>query len=215
MAITLFYFLNSFTSNLPWATCRDEWIEDGVQCIPSKDIVNISELAGEAMSSSELYFKCVIRKHCICISKSVYLCRKEVLQEYTDITHGIGAPEWRLTLCLLASWVPTFAVSMNGVQSSGKASYFLALFPYVIMIALLVRSVTLEGAGEGILYFIKPEWSKLTEAKVWYSAVTQCFFSLNIGFGSLVMYASYNDFHHNLYRYLQFYSSRIVELNIF
>lgn len=38
--------------------------------------------------------------------------------------------------------------------------------------------------------------------KVWYSAVTQCFFSLNIGFGSVTMYASYNSFRHNVYRYV-------------
>lgn len=90
----------------------------------------------------------------------------EVLKEKTQIADGIGLPDWRLTLCLLVSWTITCAVSLKGVQSSGKASYFLALFPYVIMITLLIRAVTLEGAGNGILYFITPEWDKLASADV-------------------------------------------------
>lgn len=144
-----------------------------------------------------------------------------MLKEKTQIDDGIGLPDWRLTLCLLFSWAVTCAVSLRGVQSSGKASYFLALFPYVVMVALLIRAVTLEGAGEGILYFITPKWEKLATAEVcnkteshtyksmlqvriliqvWYAAVTQCFFSLNVGFGSIIMYSSYNGFNHNINR---------------
>lgn len=96
----------------------------------------------------------------------MFVSRREVLKEITDISGGIGLPEWRLTICLFVSWLMTFLVSFKGVSSSGKASYFLALFPYVIMIALLIRAVTLEGAGEGILFFIRPQWDKLLEASV-------------------------------------------------
>lgn len=124
--------------------------------------------------------------------------RIDVLKESASIDEGIGAPEWRLTVCLLVSWLITFFVCAKGVQTSGKASYFLALFPYVILVAMLIRSVTLDGAADGILYFVKPRWEKLADANVWYFAVTQCFFSLNIGFGSVTMYASYNDFRHNI-----------------
>lgn len=123
-----------------------------------------------------------------------------MLKEAKDISDGIGAPDWRLTLCLFISWTVTFAVCAKGVQTSGKASYFLAIFPFIILAALLIRAVTLEGSREGILYFVQPQWSKLADAKVWYAAVTQCFFSLNIGFGSVTMYASYNQFEHNVYR---------------
>lgn len=68
------------------------------------------------------------------------------------------------------------------------------------MITLLVRAATLEGSADGMLYFIKPDWEKLATANVWYAAVTQCFFSLNVGFGSIIMYSSYNNFSHNIYR---------------
>lgn len=47
----------------------------------------------------------------------------------------------------------------------GKVSYFLAIFPYVVMIALLIRAATLEGAGKGILFFIEPQWGELLNPK--------------------------------------------------
>lgn len=96
----------------------------------------------------------------------VWFYRIEVLRQTDDISTGIGSPDWRLTLCLLASWVVTFLVSVRGVKSSGKASYFLALFPYVIMITLLIRAATLEGAVDGMKYFIETDFDKLKEASV-------------------------------------------------
>lgn len=46
--------------------------------------------------------------------------------------------------------------------------YFTATFPYAVILILLVRGVTLEGAGEGIQFFIgsKSNWTKLAEGKV-------------------------------------------------
>ncbi|XP_057323724.1 sodium-dependent nutrient amino acid transporter 1-like [Microplitis mediator] len=185
MSVTLIYLLASFSSELPWAKCQPDW---GDNCIDSQkndnnnvtvqSMINMTNMK----SSAELYFT------------------KSVLNEKENIDDGIGWPDWKLTLCLFASWLCIFGVLVRGVKSSGKAAYFLALFPYVIMIALLVRAVTLEGARDGIIFFIKPNWAKLFDPSVWYAAVTQCFFSLSVCFGGVVMYSSYNEFNHNIYR---------------
>lgn len=98
-------------------------------------------------------------------SKNIYL-RREVLKEKSYIDDGLGYPEWRLTITLAFSYLCLFLITRNGIRSSGKAAYFLAIFPYVIMLCLLIRSVTLEGANEGMLYFVEPKWEKLLEAKV-------------------------------------------------
>ena len=81
---------------------------------------------------------------------------------------GIGAPDWRLTLCLLLCWILIFAALAKGVASSGKVAYFTAIFPYIVLITLLIRGCTLPGAAEGILFFITPDWDKILDPKVLY-----------------------------------------------
>ena len=115
------------------------------------------------------------------------------MKKIDSIDDGIGLPDWKLSLCLLLAWIIICAILMKGVHnddafqwifndpqlilicfsvfllqvaSSGKVAYFTALFPYVVLITLLVRGVTLEGASEGILYFIRPDWPKLLDASV-------------------------------------------------
>jgi len=68
------------------------------------------------------------------------------------------------------------------------------------MSILLVKGLTLPGAMEGINFLFKPDWKKLLEPQVWYAAVTQSFFSLSVGFGSVITFSSYNKFEHNIYK---------------
>ncbi|EFN81282.1 Uncharacterized sodium-dependent transporter CG3252 [Harpegnathos saltator] len=181
MALTLFYLVASFQEELPWGRCRQEWGEFCVDSLPRNKSASMIENVSYS-SSAELYFY------------------KEVLREKNNIDDGIGAPDWRLTIGLFVSWLTVFIVVIRGVQSSGKAAYFLAIFPYVVLIVLLVRAVTLEGSAAGILYFITPNWEQLLTSSIWYNAVAQCFFSLTVCFGAVVMFASHNKFNHDIYR---------------
>jgi solute carrier family 6 serotonin transporter-like protein 4 len=47
-----------------------------------------------------------------------------------------------------------------------QAVWVTALAPYVVLFILLVRGVTLPGAGEGILYYLTPQWHKLKNSRV-------------------------------------------------
>ncbi|XP_055372891.1 sodium-dependent nutrient amino acid transporter 1 [Condylostylus longicornis] len=194
MALTVRYFVASFASVLPWSYCREEWntecinsslkianldLENNISAVSS---MHTKDLFGHKRTSAELYFL------------------KEILKEKTTIHDGIGVPNWELVICLAVSWAVVALILIRGIRSSGKASYFLAIFPYVVMLVLLVRALTLPGAFNGVLYFINPQWDQLTNPKVWYAAVTQVFFSLAICFGNIVMYASYNRFSQNIYR---------------
>lgn len=111
-----------------------------------------------------------------------------------------GLPDWRLTLWQLLTWVVVVGIIIKGVRSTGKAAYFLAIFPYLVLMIILVRAVTLPGSADGIMFFIKPQFDKLLSAEVWYAAASQMFFSLNVGMAAIVMFSSYNKFDHNIYR---------------
>jgi len=58
----------------------------------------------------------------------------------------------------------------------------------------------LPGSMEGIKYYLKPDWSKLSKLEVWSDAGTQVFYAYGIGISALVALGSYNQFHHNSYR---------------
>uniref|UniRef100_A0A1A9W8E0 Transporter n=1 Tax=Glossina brevipalpis TaxID=37001 RepID=A0A1A9W8E0_9MUSC len=155
-AIILNYVVQSFRNPLPWAYCSVEWNSNCIDSAITKEgQTNFTKLSQDmrftddnrTLSSSELYFT------------------KEILNEKENINDGIGDPNWQLALGLFISWLCVFTVIVRGVKSSGKASYFLAVFPYVILIVLLVRALTLPGSVDGILYFIKPQWNKILDPK--------------------------------------------------
>ncbi|MCF4114142.1 MULTISPECIES: sodium-dependent transporter [Dethiosulfovibrio] len=61
---------------------------------------------------------------------------------------------------------------------------------FVLMLLLIGRSVTLPGAMEGVAFFLKPDFSKVT-GEVFLSALGQAFFSLSLGIGAMIIYGSY------------------------
>ncbi|TNN36352.1 Sodium- and chloride-dependent creatine transporter 1 [Liparis tanakae] len=114
--------------------------------------------------------------------------------------HEPGDVSYEMVLCLIVTWVIVYFCMWKGVKSSGKVVYFTALFPYLVLVVLLAHGVTLPGALDGIVYYLKPDWSKLGEAQVWIDAGTQIFFSYAIGLGALTALGSYNRFHNNCYQ---------------
>jgi len=66
-----------------------------------------------------------------------------------------------------------FLCIMNGVKSVGKVVYFTATFPFVILLVLFVRGVTLPGAWDGIKFYIFPQWDQLLNIKVKQHFITQ------------------------------------------
>lgn len=81
--------------------------------------------------------------------------------------------------------------------------WFTALFPYVVLFALLIRGITLPGSSMGIMYYLSPNFDAIYKAEVWVDAATQVFFSLGPGFGVLLAYSSYNKFNNNVYKYVR------------
>jgi len=111
---------------------------------------------------------------------------------------NLGPLQWELFGCNIFAWVIVFVCIFKGVQSSGKAVYFTATFPYLVLVILVIFGATLDGARDGITFYLKPDWSKLSDGKVWSDAATQIFFSLGVAFGGLMTMASYNEFDNSI-----------------
>ena len=60
----------------------------------------------------------------------------------------------------------------------------------IILVLLLIRSLTLKGAGKGIAFYLKPDLSAL-DFKVIIAAMGQAFFSMSLGMGTMITYGSY------------------------
>ena len=79
----------------------------------------------------------------------------------------------------------------NGVERINKAMMSLL---FVILIALCIRSVTLEGAGEGLKFYLVPDFGKMAEngiGEAVYAAMGQSFFTLSLGIGAMAIFGSY------------------------
>lgn len=93
---------------------------------------------------------------------------------------------WHTVFLLLTAAVILGGVN-KGIEKFGKVMMPLL---FLTVIAIAVRSVTLPGAGEGLVYLFKPDFSKITP-EVCAAALGQGFFSLSVGFGIMLTYGSY------------------------
>uniref|UniRef100_A0A182W2B5 Sodium-dependent nutrient amino acid transporter 1 n=1 Tax=Anopheles minimus TaxID=112268 RepID=A0A182W2B5_9DIPT len=182
IATAIRFFVASFESPLPWASCDVSWT--GLNCVNSSNTGPTPAFNNSlpVRTSAELYYT------------------HSVTGEGLLVEGEFGVPDWKLTLCLLFIWVAMTIMMVKGIRGSGKVAYFLALFPYVVLISFAIYAFTLDGAGAGLKYFITPDWDELLNADVWKEAVSQCFFSLSICFGGVIAFSSYNNFSNNIYR---------------
>ena len=84
----------------------------------------------------------------------------------TNDIHDQGNVRWELVGCLAIAWLICWLSICKGVKSSGKVAWVTAIYPYMVLTALLIRAVTLPGAREGIIFYLKPDFSKLLETEV-------------------------------------------------
>lgn len=93
---------------------------------------------------------------------------------------------------LLVVWLVVVAVMVAGVQKGiGRLSVVFIPLLVAAFLVLVGRSLFLPGAGAGLDALFTPNWGALTDAGVWAAAFGQIFFSLSIGFGIMITYASY------------------------
>ncbi len=103
-----------------------------------------------------------------------------------------GMLNWTIIVCIIGFFVCYFGIK-NGVERVSKVMMSALLF---LMVLLAIHSVFLEGAGEGIKFYLVPDFKKMAEygiGTVVFNAMSQAFFTLSIGIGSMEIFGSYID----------------------
>jgi SNF family Na+-dependent transporter len=74
-------------------------------------------------------------------------------------------------MCLFFSYVFLYFSAWKGLKSTGKMVYITCVLPYVILFVLLIKGLSLDGAGLGIEYLFKPDFEKgFTNPAIWKAA---------------------------------------------
>ncbi|XP_060062612.1 sodium- and chloride-dependent taurine transporter-like [Ylistrum balloti] len=185
-----YYMFSSFALELPWATCNNWWNTDRCSTFSGKTDTNvtISNITSNVTVSG-------LKK----LDAVTEFWERKVLAISDGIEH-MGPVKWDLALTLLFAWIVVYLCICKGIRSSGKVMYVTATSPYLFMTALLIRNSLLDGAIDGVEFYLKPNITKLSEIEVWVDAGTQIFFSYSIAIGALTALGSYNLFNHNSYR---------------
>eukprot|EP00057_Strongylocentrotus_purpuratus_P014234 XP_011668708.1 PREDICTED: sodium- and chloride-dependent betaine transporter [Strongylocentrotus purpuratus] len=213
MAWGLYYLFWSFRAVLPYSTCDNEWntpccmVANAAAKVntTSSDNVTVYELAND-MTNSRMNTSVECGNETT--SPTVEFWNRKVLQIHlSEGIHDIGNVNWHLVLCLILAWICIYLCICKGVKSSGKVVYFTVPFPYILLTILLIRAVTLPNAIDGIIFYLKPDLTKLRNSQVWLDAATQIFFSNSLGQGVLVALGSYNKKTHNFVRDTLLYSA--------
>lgn len=99
---------------------------------------------------------------------------------------------WTILICVIGFAVCMFGLN-NGIERVTKVMMTALI---LIMVVLAIRSVTMTGAGEGIRFYLIPDFHKMVESgigNVVFAALSQAFFTLSIGIGAMLIFGSYLD----------------------
>lgn len=95
---------------------------------------------------------------------------------------------WYVLICFIVNFVIIYRGVTRGIETFCKFAMPLLVLCAVV---ILIRVLTLDNIDRGLGFMWNPDWDKLWNAEVWLRAAGQIFFSLSVGFGLILCYASY------------------------
>ena len=218
----VYYLFAGFATVLPWDTCTEDWNtrncyadEYNSDCEENEIFYNF-ECSPKSKYCQEHGFvgwnaeedSCVVPDNEVSIYEVLGVFSVSPAEDYfngkvlglTKNSDGeqynwddFGHMRWELVLCQLFGWLIIALIILKGTRSLGKAAYVLTTLPYLILTILLGYSLTLPGAGDGIDFYMSPDWSLLTDSTIWFEAAVQVIMSTAIALGSHMVLASYNN----------------------
>ena len=96
-----------------------------------------------------------------------------------------------ITLSLLIVWALMYFCIFRGVKAVSKVVMLTVPLPWIMLLILTLRALTLPGAAVGLKYYLEPSWAELAKPETWRWAFGQMFFSMSLAFGVMITYASF------------------------
>jgi NSS family neurotransmitter:Na+ symporter len=103
----------------------------------------------------------------------------------------LGNIRWNIFWPLVVTWLAMYLCIFKGVRLVGRIVWLTVPLPWLMLLILAVRGLTLEGSMQGLAYYLDPVWSELAKPITWRYAFGQVFFSLSLAFGVMITYASF------------------------
>jgi len=103
----------------------------------------------------------------------------------------LGHPVVPIVIGLAVVWIAMYIIIYKGAGRTGKIAVWTVIIPWVILVVLLIRGLTLPGAVKGLNYYLTPDWAKLKQGDVWFAALSQIAFTLSVGMAGMYAYGSF------------------------
>jgi NSS family neurotransmitter:Na+ symporter len=103
----------------------------------------------------------------------------------------LGGVRLPIVIGLAVVWVAIYLCLFKGLKALSKIVFYTVIIPWVILVVMVIRGLTLPGAIEGLKFYLTPNFSALLNPRVWLAAYGQIFFTLSLAMGTMIVYSSY------------------------
>lgn len=114
----------------------------------------------------------------------------ETVLQISEAPSEVWAYSIPVLLGIVATWILIYFFTRHSASSVWKVVWFSATLPFLFLILLMIRAITLPGAGEWFALLTQVDRSRIGDANVWLAAAWQIFFSLSIWFGMMLTYGA-------------------------
>ncbi|MBM4142315.1 MAG: sodium-dependent transporter [Lentisphaerae bacterium] len=104
---------------------------------------------------------------------------------------ALGGLRLNIAVPLALTWLAMYLCIFRGVRFVGKIVWLTVPLPWIMLLILAARGLTLPGSPQGLAFYLNPDWSQLAKPSTWRFAFGQMFFSLSLAFGVMITYASF------------------------
>lgn len=102
----------------------------------------------------------------------------------------IASPGINVTFTLIAVGIAFFVLSFNMQKGLERITKYMMIGLLALIVILAIRSLTLPGAGQGMSFYLIPDFSKINGSVI-VGAMNQAFFTLSVGMGGMAIFGSY------------------------